>query len=101
MWYLVRFITFVLLFTSVGDFNAATSGINVNEFGAYVEKRIFNKQVDWFMSTETFDVEYVERFINAIENQSQLPTGFIEGALLRFGMPDVGGADLQLNFYIE
>lgn len=43
------------------------------------------------------DIEYVEKFVNSIENQTQLPAGFIKGALPRSGMPDVGGADLQLT----
>lgn len=79
---------------------AAASGIDVNEFGAHVERRIFKKQVNWFDSAETVDIEYVERFINAIETQSQLPDGFIKGAVPRAGLPDVGGADLQLTGYI-
>lgn len=72
---------------------------NNHEFGIYAEHKTFGKQVDWFLSAETLDIAALDMFVDAIENQTQLPRGLIGGALPREGMPNVGGTDIQLSKY--
>lgn len=76
--------------------------VNHYEFGAYNEKRIFNMQIDWFLSSKRsgLDVNYIERFITAIEKGELLPTGLIAGAVERLASPGFG-VDIQLQYYIE
>lgn len=68
---------------------------NTHEFGIYAERKVFSKQVDWFASAKTLEIGCVENFIEAIENQNQLPTGLFERAVPRSGMPNMGGVDVQ------
>lgn len=70
---------------------------NIHEFGVFVEHTVFGTQVDWFSSRSTVDRNYMEMFIKAIENQTELPAGSIDGAVPRASTTDIGGADIQLN----
>lgn len=68
-----------------------------SEFGIYIEYRVFDMQVDWFALDESntlLDVKYIERFIEAIEKGTQLPSGFIRGVIGRIQSP-VTGVDMQ------
>ncbi len=72
-----------------------------HEFGMYAERKIFQKQIDWFCSYETFNQPYVEKFTKAIECQSQLPSGFITGALPRAGDPYVDGVSMEFDISLS
>lgn len=72
---------------------------NRYEFGRYNETRVFNVQVDWFLSSKTVDMGYVERFITSIENGQLLQTGFVEIVVER--QPSIGfGLDIQIPWYL-
>lgn len=43
------------------------------EFGRLAEIKLFNAQINWFQSAETINGNYLEQFITAIENGSNLP----------------------------
>lgn len=75
------------------------------EFGAFVEHRLFGKQVNWFESAETLEktgVDFITRFIKAIENQTPLPDGCIKEELVeREGNPYVcSGMDIEVQRYM-
>lgn len=55
-------------------------------------------QVDWFMSQLTLDMGYVERFVNAIEAQTVLPPGFVQGAIRRGVGVDIDGTDFKYDY---
>lgn len=85
-------------------FLAQLKNLKPNEFGMYNEERTFNLQVDWFRSARenliNLDVNYIERFVKAIEDGTVLPTGNISGAVSRMQSPGMGGADIQLSCYV-
>ncbi|CAF1559852.1 unnamed protein product, partial [Didymodactylos carnosus] len=45
-----------------------------NEFGRLAEKSIFGEQIDWFASIARVKLNFLEKFVYAIENSSKLPT---------------------------
>ncbi|KAG4077177.1 hypothetical protein HA402_016164 [Bradysia odoriphaga] len=93
---------------STGDFNMQSpivgqlNGLSPmqHEFGFYAEKKIFGEQIKWFWY-EVMDLEFVESFVEAIENQSSLPPGFVRGGVPRHGEMNLDGVDIEEEFYIE
>jgi len=43
------------------------------EFGRLAEMNLFKEQINWFQSKKTINVNYVEQFLSAIENGTELP----------------------------
>ncbi|CAF3332542.1 unnamed protein product [Rotaria sp. Silwood2] len=43
------------------------------EFGRLAEMALFKEQINWFQSKDTINVNYVEQFLTAIENGTELP----------------------------
>ncbi|CAF3790133.1 unnamed protein product [Rotaria sp. Silwood1] len=43
------------------------------EFGRLAEINLFKKQINWFQSKETINTNYVEQFLTAIQNETELP----------------------------
>ncbi len=43
------------------------------EFGRLAEINLFKEQINWFQSKETININYVEQFLTAIENGTELP----------------------------
>jgi len=55
---------------------------------------LFKEQIHWFQSKETININYIQQFLNAIENETELPvlTGN-DGAIPR--EPSIGmGVDI-------
>ncbi|CAF1670393.1 unnamed protein product [Adineta ricciae] len=44
------------------------------EFGRLAELNLFHEQIDWFQSIDTINTNYVEKFLDAIENGTHLPS---------------------------
>lgn len=78
---------------------------NCIEFGAYVERKFFLYQPDWFLSAtnnaDALDVTHIKSFINSVEAGTDLPElTNIEGSLPRGEVQSMGGADLIFKGYI-
>jgi hypothetical protein len=43
------------------------------EFGRLGEMNLFKEHINWFQSKETININYIQQFLNAIENETELP----------------------------
>jgi hypothetical protein len=62
--------------------------------------KLFKEQINWFQSKETINVNYVEQFLSAIDNGTELPVLTAnDGAILR--EPTLGmGIDIVNDRFI-
>ena len=43
------------------------------DFDRLAGMKLFKEQINWFQSKEAINMKYVEKFVNAIENGTELP----------------------------